>query len=104
MNTRSHRQTIAAAIATMAASVSLYPLFIGATWFWAGAGAVVTVALAGTLTRLRRLPLLACLTVSVICLVFYLNLVFEAGQSFGHVVPTLKLAAASRAAGPDRDG
>ncbi len=89
MSTRSHRQTIAAAIATLAASVSLYPLFVGATWFWAGAGATVTVALAGTLTRLRRLPLLACFTAGILSLVLYLNLVFEAGQSFGHVLPTL---------------
>jgi transglutaminase-like putative cysteine protease len=86
---RSHRQTIAAAIATLAAAVSLNPLFIGSTWFWAGAGATVTVAVAGTLTRLRRLPLLACLTVGLLVLVCYLNLVFEAGHSFGHVLPTL---------------
>jgi hypothetical protein len=85
----SHRQTIAAAIATTTASVSLFPLFIGAAWFWAGAGATATIAAAGTLTRLRRLPVLACLTVSLLCLVLYLNLVFEAGQSFGHVLPTL---------------
>jgi transglutaminase-like putative cysteine protease len=86
---RSHRPTIAAAIATLAAAVSLNPLFTGATWFWAGAGATVTVAVAGTLTRLRRIPLLACLTVGLLGLVCYLNLVFEAGHSFGHVLPTL---------------
>ncbi|MCW2936818.1 MAG: transglutaminase domain protein [Actinomycetia bacterium] len=89
MTARSHRQTIAAAIAVLAAAVSLYPLFIGTTWFWAGAGATVTVAVAGTLTRLRRLPLLACFTVGLLGLVCYLNLVFEAGHSFGHVLPTL---------------
>jgi hypothetical protein len=89
VSARSHRQTIATAIATLAAAVSLYPLFIGSTWFWAGAGATVTVALAGTLTRLRRLPLLACFTVGLLGLVCYLNLVFEAGHSFGHVLPTL---------------
>jgi transglutaminase-like putative cysteine protease len=89
VNARSHRQTIVAALATLAAAVSLYPLFIGSTWFWAGAGATVTVAAAGTLTRLRRLPLLACFTVGLLGLVCYLNLVFEAGHSFGHVLPTL---------------
>ena len=89
MSTRSHRQTIAAAIATLAASVSLYPLFLGATWFWAGVGATVTVALAGTLTRLRRLPLLVCVTVGILSLVLYLNLAFAAGPSLGHVLPTI---------------
>ena len=90
MSARSHRQTIAAALATLAAGVSLYPLFLGTNWFWAGVGAIVTVALAGTLTRLRRLPLLACFTVGLLVLVCYLNLVFEAGHSFGHVLPTLR--------------
>ena len=90
MIARSHRQTIAAALATVAAGISLYPLFLGTNWFWAGVGATVTVALAGTLTRLRRLPLLACFTVGLLVLVCYLNLVFEAGHSFGHVLPTLR--------------
>jgi transglutaminase-like putative cysteine protease len=83
-----HRKTLAAALATVLTSVSLYPIFIGTTWFWAGAGAAVTVAGAGALTRLRRLPLLACLAGSVLGLVLYLNLVFEAGQSFIALVPT----------------
>jgi transglutaminase-like putative cysteine protease len=89
VSTRGYRQTIAAAIAALAAAVSLYPLFLGVTWFWAGAGAVVTVALAGILTRLRRLPVVACLTISLLCLVWYLNLAFEAGHSLGYIVPTL---------------
>jgi transglutaminase-like putative cysteine protease len=89
MSARGHRQTIAAAIATLAAAVSLYPLFLGATWFWAGAGATGTVAVAGTLTRLRRLPLLVCITVGILGLVWYLNIAFEAGQSLGHVLPTV---------------
>jgi transglutaminase-like putative cysteine protease len=89
MSTHGHRLTIAAAIATTAASVSLYPLFLGSAWFFAGVGATVTVAAAGTLTRLRRLPLLACLTISLLMLLLYLNLVFEFRPSYGHVLPTL---------------
>ena len=46
-----HRRTLAAALATVAASVSLYPLFIGKLWFWAGAGAVAAVARAATSVR-----------------------------------------------------
>jgi transglutaminase-like putative cysteine protease len=83
-----HRQTIAAAIAVVLASTALYALFIGVTWFWAGVGATLTVAIVGTLTRLRRLPVMACLAASAAGLVLYLNIAFEAGQSLGHVLPT----------------
>jgi transglutaminase-like putative cysteine protease len=85
----SHRQTIAAGVATMLASTSLYPLFIGTAWFFGGLGATVTVAVVGTLTRLRRIPVLACLLAGAAGLVLYLNLVFAAGPSYGHVLPTL---------------
>jgi transglutaminase-like putative cysteine protease len=85
----SHRQTIAAGIATMLAATSLYPLFIGTAWFFGGLGATVTVALVGTLTRLRRLPVLVCLLAGAAGLLLYLNLVFAPGPSFGHVLPTL---------------
>src|SRR5262252_158249 len=85
----SHRRTLAAAAATVAASVSLYPLFLGALWFWAGAGAVAVVAAAGTLTRLRRLPVAVCLAGGVLGLLLYLNLVFSGARSWGHVIPTV---------------
>src|SRR5215470_5022262 len=84
----SHRRTLAAAVATVAASVSLYPLFIGKLWFWAGAGAVAVVAATGTLTRLRRLPVAVCLAGGVLGLLLYLNLVFSGARSWGHVLPT----------------
>jgi transglutaminase-like putative cysteine protease len=83
-----HRRTLAAAAATVLASVSLYPLFIGRLWFWAGAGAVAAVAAAGTLTRLRRLPVAICLAGGVLGLLLYLNLVFAGARSWYHVVPT----------------
>jgi len=84
----SHRRTIAAAVATAAASLSLYPIFTGGVWFLAGLGAIVVVALAGTATRWRRLPELVCLLGGVVALLLYLNLVFAHGQSFAGVVPT----------------
>jgi transglutaminase-like putative cysteine protease len=86
----SHRLTVAAAIAAVLAGTSLYPLFMGTTWFWAGLGATITVAGVGTLTRLRRLPVVVCLAATVLGLTLYLNLVFEAGHSLGHVLPTLR--------------
>ena len=85
----SHRRTIAAAVATILASISLYPVFIGAPlWFWDGAGAVLVVAAAGTLTRVRRLPVAACLAVGAAALLLYLNAVFSSGTSLGGVLPT----------------
>ncbi len=50
------RMTLTAAGAVLLASVSVYPLIQGWGWFWAGAGAVLTVAAAGTLTRLAGWP------------------------------------------------
>ena len=84
----SRRRTIAAAAATILTSISLYPVFIGTAWFWAGAGAVLAVAGAATLTRLRRLPVLVCLVGTLAGLLLYLNLVFSNGRSWGHLLPT----------------
>lgn len=47
------RITVTAAVAVILASVSLYPLIQGGTWFWAGAGAVIVAAAAGVMTRLQ---------------------------------------------------
>ncbi|HVB46581.1 MAG TPA: transglutaminaseTgpA domain-containing protein [Streptosporangiaceae bacterium] len=52
----SHRLTIAAAIAVILASVSEFSLISGAGWLLAVIGAVVVVALAGTVTRLAPVP------------------------------------------------
>jgi transglutaminase-like putative cysteine protease len=84
----SHRRTLAAAFATAAASVSLYPIFTGGVWFLAGLGAIVVVAAAGTATRWRRLPESVCLIGGLVALLLYLNLVFAHSRSFGGVVPT----------------
>jgi len=46
------RLTLTAAAAVILASVSIYPLIQTASWFWAGVGAVITVAVAGSVTRL----------------------------------------------------
>ncbi|HWG03016.1 MAG TPA: DUF3488 and transglutaminase-like domain-containing protein [Trebonia sp.] len=84
----SYRRTAAAAIAITLTSVALYPVFSGGVWFWAGAGATVIVAIAGTLTRLRRLPLAACVAGGLAGLLLYLNLAFEAGSSLVWFIPT----------------
>jgi transglutaminase-like putative cysteine protease len=84
----SHRRTLAAALATAAASVSLYPIFTGGVWFLAGAGGIAVVAAAGTATRWRRLPESVCLAGGLVALLLYLNLVFAHSKSLLLVVPT----------------
>ena len=82
------RLTLTAAIATVAASIALHPLIASSTWFWEGAGAVIVVAGAGSLTRLRTLPAAVCLLASASGLLLYLNLVFSGENSFAGVLPT----------------
>jgi transglutaminase TgpA-like protein/transglutaminase superfamily protein/uncharacterized protein DUF4129 len=86
--TMSRRMTVTVAVACVLASTVLYPLFLGSEWFYAGAGAVMAVALSGSLSRLRVLPVLACLAISVLGLLLYLNLVFEVRHSLLWVIPT----------------
>jgi len=96
----SHRRTAAAAFAVVLASISLYPIFTGVVWFWAGCGSVLVVALTGTATRLRRLPVAVVLLAGVVALLLYLNLAFSSAKSFIHLLPTpASLAALSDAAG-----
>ena len=84
----SHRRTLAAAAASAAASVSLYPIFTGGVWFIAGLGAIAVVAAAGTATRWRRLPEPVCLAGGLVALLLYLNLAFASSRSLGGVLPT----------------
>ena len=83
--------TITAAVACVLVSTAVTPLFFGPLWFAAAAGAVITAAGAGTLTRLwapRVPPVLACLAAGMAALLLYLNLVFEARHSLLYVIPT----------------
>jgi transglutaminase-like putative cysteine protease len=80
--------TVTAAVAVVLTSTVLYPVFTNSVWFAASMGAVLVVTATGALTRLRTLPVLVCLLASVIGLVLYLNLVFEARHSLLLVIPT----------------
>ena len=80
--------TIIAAIACVLASVVLAPLFIGALRFVIATGAVITAAGTGALTRLRPLPVPACLAAGLAGLVLYFNLIFETRHSLLFVIPT----------------
>jgi transglutaminase-like putative cysteine protease len=61
------RLTLTSAVAVILASVSIYPLIQNASWFWAGIGAVIAVAIAGVATRLP--PLHAAAATSVLALI-----------------------------------
>jgi transglutaminase-like putative cysteine protease len=84
----SRRRTAAAALAVILASVSLYPIFTGTLWFWAGCGSVGVAALTGTATRLRRLPAAAAAALGVLALLLYLNFAFANARSLYHLLPT----------------
>jgi transglutaminase-like putative cysteine protease len=83
-----NRRTLAAALATAAASLSLYPIFIGVLWFWAGLGSIIIVAAVSTATRLRPLPVPVCFIAGVAALLLYLNLAFSNARSLYHLLPT----------------
>ena len=85
MNTR---LTVAAALATVLASIALYPLLAGGTWFWGGIGVVIVVAAVGAATRRRPIPAILCVAAAVGAEFLYLNAVFAGRQSWAGLVPT----------------
>ena len=82
------RMTLTVAFACALSSTVLYPLFSSSKWFYLGLGAIITVAASGALSRLRTLPVVICLAISVAGLLLYLNLVFEVRHSLLWVIPT----------------
>jgi transglutaminase-like putative cysteine protease len=82
------RLTVTAAVATVLASVALYPLITRLSWFWAGVGAVIVAAAIGAVTRLRTLPVIVCLLASLAGLILYLNALFAGPESFYRLIPT----------------
>ncbi len=61
-----HRLTFAAGLAVAASSLSLYAVLHGNAWMVAGLGAILVVALAGTLTRLATVPAAIAATIVVL--------------------------------------
>jgi len=82
------RLTLAAAVATVLASIALYPLLDSGTWFWAGIGAVIVVAVVGAVTRRRAIPAVLCFLAAVGGLFLYLNALFAGRQSWAGLLPT----------------
>ena len=86
--TQNRRMTLTVALACALSSTVLYPLFNGSGWCYVGLGAIITVAACGALSRLRTLPVVVCLAISVVGLLLYLNLVFEVRHSWALFIPT----------------
>ncbi len=82
------RLTVTAAVATMLASIGLYPLFETPGWFGTGFGAVVTVAAVGVLTRRYRVSVLLCPLAGLFAIFLYLTLTFTSGDAFLAIIPT----------------
>ena len=82
------RLTVASGTATVLASIALYPLLQGGTWFWAGVGAVIVVGSIGALTRRRAIPAIACFAATIAGLFVYLNVMFARHESWAGLVPT----------------
>ncbi|MFC9974007.1 DUF3488 and DUF4129 domain-containing transglutaminase family protein [Spirillospora sp. NPDC127200] len=82
------RLTVMAGLATLAGSVGLYPLFTGRTWFWAGLGAVLSVAAGGLLVRRFRIPAVFNAIAGLAALHLYLTVVYASGEALFGVVPT----------------
>jgi len=86
--TQNARMTVTTAVACVLTSTALLPLYQEILWFFIAIGAVITVASAGALTRLRTLPAAVCVAAGVVALVLYLNMIFEARHSWALVIPT----------------
>jgi len=82
------RLTVAAAVATVLASIALYPLVDGGTWFWGGVGAAIVIAAVGAATRRRAIPAILCSLAALGAEFLYLNAVFAGRQSWAGLVPT----------------
>ncbi|MDN3358313.1 DUF3488 and transglutaminase-like domain-containing protein [Actinomadura sp. DC4] len=82
------RLTMVAGLATLLASVGLYPLYESSGWFFTGFGALLVVGGAGVLTRRFRVAAALCPAIGLLALFLYLTVVFASGHAFLGVVPT----------------
>lgn len=82
------RMTVMAALATLAGSLGLYPLYEQAGWFWAGFGAVLAVSGGGLLARRMRMPALVGFLFGLVALILYLNLVYASDEAWLGFIPT----------------
>jgi transglutaminase-like putative cysteine protease len=82
------RLTIMAGLATLLASIGLYPLFESGGWFFTGLGAMLVAGGAGVLTRRLRVTAWLCAPVGLAALFLYLTVLFVPGHALLGVIPT----------------
>src|SRR5260370_36514531 len=82
------RMTVTTAVACVLASTALLPLYQDILWFFIAAGAVITVASAGALTRLRTLPAAVCVAGGAGGLVPDPDMIFRGRASVVFVTPS----------------
>jgi transglutaminase-like putative cysteine protease len=82
------RMTVTVAVAVVLTSTVMYTLFNFAAWFYAGIGAAAVVAACGALSRLRVLPVAVCLAITLLGLLYYLTVLFEARYCLFRFIPT----------------
>ncbi|MCK2220837.1 DUF3488 and transglutaminase-like domain-containing protein [Actinomadura sp. ATCC 31491] len=82
------RLTIASGVAAFTATVLLYPLFEGGTWFWSSLGVVLAVVAAGLVSSRLSLPAWAAPLLALAAVWLYLTVSFAAEEAWGLLVPT----------------
>ncbi|WP_214413595.1 transglutaminaseTgpA domain-containing protein [Sphaerisporangium fuscum] len=82
------RLPMAAGLATAAVSITLYPLFRGGTWFWAGMGAILVVTAVATLTARHTVPRWVGPPLELLALSVFLTLVFARRHNWLSIIPT----------------
>jgi hypothetical protein len=87
------RLTVVAGVATLLATVGLYPLYESGSWFWTGIGAILVTGAAGLATRRFRVPAALCPPVALVALFWYLTVLFASRQALLGLVPTPASAA-----------
>ncbi|MFE3447921.1 transglutaminaseTgpA domain-containing protein [Nonomuraea sp. NPDC059194] len=88
------RLPIWAGVATLAVSLTLYPLFDGGAWLWGSLGAVLAVTAAGVLSSRLTLPGWAAPLLGLVALGVYLTAVYTGEKAWALLVPTKESALA----------
>ncbi|MFB4299029.1 DUF3488 and DUF4129 domain-containing transglutaminase family protein [Actinomadura sp. NTSP31] len=82
------RMTVMAAVATLACSIGLYPLFATGRWFWTGLGAVLAVVCGALVSRRLRLPAPLDPLCGLAVLLLYLTVAYASGEAWLGFVPS----------------
>ncbi|MEV4162914.1 transglutaminase TgpA family protein [Nonomuraea dietziae] len=88
------RLPIWSGVATLAVSLTLYPLFAGGAWLWGSLGAVLAVTVAGVVSSRLTLPGWAAPVLGLVALGVYLTAVYTGEKAWALLVPTKESAGA----------